>query len=524
MHNLPRDLTEPGLKSQLEPFMLRLSIINYLCDKPKKKPFGYITFLDQSDGQRFLIAHEQQTIPNITTAKGHPRRISRLKLMGSDVFCTLSKKNAQDFALRSLQHVADQRGKQVYEVEEEDPAITFQMLSFSCGFYSFVGEDLAYTPEVLWGETGTVKFKKRNVIVKGQKGLVRIPHSTVVGFVWSRDGSLTLTMSTVPLFLSNVKDLGADSRTSQSRLCFLSESHAKVVGHCLVYQFQVSCVDLHKKVQQLKEWEAPIAYCELIHGRADLRMGSSSLQLKALMDCLSDLTTKKLLPFEILFQLQALAYNAYLHPKTVLRLALELARIFKADSLAGRKSISVDAMKKLLPLIDWPFPGEDPQQFEVQPIIDLLKENEREIQKGFAYRGGLVQGRNLARISRVMVTPTRITLHGGEMEPNNRILRKFPNNQDCFIRAQFCDENGENLYFNPRVSYDGVFARFKDVMKNGIQIAGRTYSFLGFSHSSLRAHSVWVSLYSSTVSLANFSSSAALSWTTTVISKPTLRS
>lgn len=35
--------------------------------------------------------------------------------------------------------------------------------------------------------------------------------------------------------------------------------------------------------------------------------------------------------------------------------------------------------------------------------------------------------------------------------------------------------------------------RFKDVFNKGIPIAGRVYGFLGFSHSSLRAHSAWFS-------------------------------
>ena len=239
-----------------------------------------------------------------------------------------------------------------------------------------------------------------------------------------------------------------------------------------------------------------MAYYELGHGAPELTMAAFASHLKTLVGHLTHLTTRKLLPSEILFQLQALAYNGYLHPRTVLKLGIELERIYREDRMTGKKTISVDAMKKLLPMIDWPFPGENPEYFEVGPIIKLLKENEQEIQKGFIYREGLVRSRNTARINRVMVTPTRITLHGGEMEPNNRILRKFPNHHDCFIRAQFCDENGDSLHFNPRISYDRVFERFKDVMKCGIQIAGRTYYFLGFSHSSLRSHSVWVRLCS----------------------------
>jgi len=44
----------------------------------------------------------------------------------------------------------------------------------------------------------------------------------------------------------------------------------------------------------------------------------------------------------------------------------------------------------------------------------------------------------------------------------------------------------------PKVSNDIIYnGRFKHICKNGIKIAGRLYTFLGFSHSSLRAQTCW---------------------------------
>jgi len=89
------------------------------------------------------------------------------------------------------------------------------------------------------------------------------------------------------------------------------------------------------------------------------------------------------------------------------------------------------------------------------------------------------------------VTPTRITLQGPEPEAKNRILRRFSDHTEYFIRVQFCEEDGTDLQFNFRVSNDRIYQRFKDVFKNGISVGGRVYGFLGFSHSSLRSHSAW---------------------------------
>jgi hypothetical protein len=94
-------------------------------------------------------------------------------------------------------------------------------------------------------------------------------------------------------------------------------------------------------------------------------------------------------------------------------------------------------------------------------------------------------------IHKVNVTPTGITLHGPDPEAKNRILRRFPDHSDYFIRVQFCDEDGTDLQFNAKVSNEEIYQRFKSVFKNGIAIGGRVYGFLGFSHSSLRSHSAW---------------------------------
>lgn len=357
-----------------------------------------------------------------------------------------------------------------------------------------------------------MKFTKRNIVVKlNNKSLIRITLDTLVELVWFSDGYLTLTLSTVPFFFSDSSSIETimaqlsmnrnssninTAESNRSRLCFLGERHSEVIGHCLVYQFNVSPIDLSRKIQELTMREIIITRYDLSTQLAHLG-GEFSHQLITLRNKLIDYTSDNSLPFGVLFQLQALVYNAYLHPTKVLDLADELCRLFKVKKVAKKDPISVDAMRKLFDMIDWPYPHGNHIDFEVSTLVAVLKQNEQEIQDGQTQRSGLFERtENLARINRLMVTPTRTTLHGPELVPNNRILRKFPRHHDHFIRVQFCDENGQDLHYNPRVNYDDIYTRFKGVLERGIQIAGRIYTFLGFSHSSLRSHSVWVSLAS----------------------------
>lgn len=496
--------------------MKRLSIDNYLCEKPKRKSFGNITFLNPRDGEVFLAVHGQNDLPpQGLFMRGRPRPQSNLQFMGTDVYCKLSNRKPQEFALRTIEHTVEERKKPSQTVvEEEESSLYFNLHDFSCGHCSFYSGQLAYIAEVHWWDRGTVKFTKRNMLIKlDRRILIRVPLNTVIHLVWSVDGSLTVTLSTAPLFFRNetsVDQLAAQllntglkgrnngnlAGPNRTRLCSLEGKHADVVGQCLVYQFHVSALDFSSNIQELKtKYEITLIRDDLpVLHVPPVSLGEFTFQLKALRKELADYTRDNSLPFGILFQLQALAYNAYLHPATVLSLAKTLRRDFKSRKAEGKRPISVDAMRKLFDMIDWPSPHGDPEDFQVSSLFMALLENEHEIQEGFAQRNGLFgPTQNLARIHKVTVTPTRITLHGPEMEPNNRILRKFPNHHDYFIRVQFCDENGQDLYFNPRISYDDIFTRFKNVMKRGIEIAGRTYTFLGFSHSSLRSHSVWVS-------------------------------
>jgi hypothetical protein len=98
----------------------------------------------------------------------------------------------------------------------------------------------------------------------------------------------------------------------------------------------------------------------------------------------------------------------------------------------------------------------------------------------------------IAMIHRVTITPAGTYLYGPEAEQMNRVLREHPDNHDSFIRVLFAEEDGEQVRYNPQVSNEFVFnSRFKSILRNGINIAGRIYNFLGFSHSSLRTQSCW---------------------------------
>lgn len=455
--------------------------------------------------------------------KSGPRRKAGLTLAGNEVFCELSRPHDGTLAagqpdpitLRGLTYAAEEKVKPTRKIQKEDDPNVFDIESFSCGYNAFSDGRLVFTPEAEFqNSVGTAKFTKKTLLIRLRSGFViRISVDTIVDLICSFDRILTLTLTEVPSFFrestsssleitSLFSAMGLSNRNStiepdsRVRIGSLNEQHAHIVGQCLVYQFHATGMDLPRRMQALSHHDAvPFQRYNLVTQRTPPpHLGTFKNTMNTLMVELAKSFQGNHLPFGILVQLQALAWNAYLHPGVVLELMRELRHIFKSDRDAGTRTISVGALKMLFKQIDWPTTDGDPSHFKVGPIIDLIRENTKKMQQETAMRQeALTPNQNLASIHRVTVTPSRITLHGPELEAKNRILRKYPNHHEYFIRVQFCDENGQDInIFNPKINLDEVWQRFKRILGSGIPIAGRTYSFLGFSHSSLRSHSAWV--------------------------------
>lgn len=512
MRNLPPDLTERALQELVHPCMERLSITDYACEKQRKKTIAFVTFLQERDGKKFLQHHEEEPLPGqptVSSGHKHPATRARLSLMGKWVFCKPSDRKPHELALKGIEHEVTQRqAQQTAEPAPVEAAPALLVLDLHCGYHSFVNERLTFIAEWTANEQSSVKFAKRNLIINiGQRGAqLRISFQNIVELVWWQDGTAAVTLSSPPTFLSpeaHAEDIGRKRRT---RLAAIHSKHEAVSAFCLVYYFRAlnpavgrSNTDFLNEMARMrrKELFAVTRYhLGFQYAHAVPALGRYAHANRSLKDQLGAYTTSGTLPFDLLFLLQALVNNGYLHPSTVAALARKLAALFAAAERTGtgQHPVSTDAFKKLFQWIDYPSPHADTRMFEVDGIIEYLEEAERLVREGFAVRSGLFSGTpNRARVFRAVVTPSRVTLHGPELEAKNRVLRKYPDHIDYFLRVQFCDENGQDLFFNSKVSLDAIYDRFKAVLAHGIMIAGRVYSFLGFSHSSLRAHSVWLS-------------------------------
>ena len=92
----------------------------------------------------------------------------------------------------------------------------------------------------------------------------------------------------------------------------------------------------------------------------------------------------------------------------------------------------------------------------------------------------------------VTFTPTRMLLDGPYPAQSNRILRRWDQHLECFIRVNFRDENGLHYQQNRSVDIKTLLEkRVGFILKNGFDLCGKHFEFLGYSSSSLRDHDVW---------------------------------
>ncbi|CAI7665782.1 unnamed protein product [Penicillium manginii] len=90
------------------------------------------------------------------------------------------------------------------------------------------------------------------------------------------------------------------------------------------------------------------------------------------------------------------------------------------------------------------------------------------------------------------VTPTTIYYNTPTVDTSNRIIRRYIEHVDNFLRVRFTDEKSIGRIFSTvGDSQDEIYTRVKRTMANGITVGDRHYEFLAFSNSQFRDHGAY---------------------------------
>ncbi|KAK6495086.1 hypothetical protein TWF481_003114 [Arthrobotrys musiformis] len=299
-------------------------------------------------------------------------------------------------------------------------------------------------------------------------------------------------------------------RVNKSRVPSLDERHAKIVPYCFVYRFKLK--EAHESIRLTTVGSLPgfqpIESLKIFYQLAayDFQQSMSSLD-----DQLAGL------PFDIAFQMHSLVLKGVLLPHRVKELLGVVRRAIRTtynrasteleinrDSTGISQNPNTYANQVVASVFkswagSWEpqLPTDNPQTWLSENIQnDFLEALEKkQLSQEYMLRMKFYRKENQVLIHRMSITPTGMFPGGPNLEPKNRVLREYHNYLDHFLRVSLVDEDGGDLRFESGVDgkyiYDGRFIPFLMPDSKLLRIAGRTFTFLGFSQSSLRSHTAW---------------------------------
>jgi len=234
-----------------------------------------------------------------------------------------------------------------HQYQQKDTKVVFAVRSLVCGFYNYVNNKLVYSPEVEWKTSkGLAKFVKGTLIVTFSDyecpKRIEIPYRIIEAIVIStQPPALTLTLWEAPRLFQEedqslaqlMATLGVQQKTQtppRTRLCELplgTQSHRIISGQSLVYRLVVSSVEFAEKTKRLLDLDM----FSISHYNFP---DPPSYEQKSLVEGLKSFNRAiqkyaDIVPFNVLYQLEALVKNGFLLPWTVERLLIRMARIMK---------------------------------------------------------------------------------------------------------------------------------------------------------------------------------------------------
>ncbi|GAB1736230.1 hypothetical protein NU219Hw_g6903t1 [Hortaea werneckii] len=491
-------------------------------EKFEGKQCANLTILDIGAGRVFL---EQFGVPQGSSLRVRAKR--PLKLNGQYLKCSPSCKPSSDFSLKSLELEAKQQQQQQQQQQRADTAVTlanakstqnskitrFEIGSIECGTWDYSGTELVFTSYWRCSMIGSITIGAREVaVLQGTPGLdqKRIDfnfHSCeniVIGsFI---DASLSFTLKFAPKFYqvsSILDDLSADMTAlllgpaaaraksgKKSRLLSIDERHAKVASTCFVYRVQLKDMSMLGKVRSLigNNPKMPPIFnmnTDVLYPSETQRRSKERLDIE-----LRDPDRFGSRDFKLRFQIDRLARNGLQPPLRMLEL---LPKISQLEAKYGLNA-TLYALKQFSKQA--PYPGPETEAFEVslqsnEQLLDRYAERYNPLSPDNPYELARRHA-HVTLVHRIVVTPVGTYLEGPEPEPTNRVLRNHHSHSDHFVRTIFQDEDGGRVHYDPRASQDLVYDwRFRQFLDRTELLNGLGFSFLGFSHSSLRSQSCW---------------------------------
>jgi hypothetical protein len=271
-----------------------------------------------------------------------------------------------------------------------------------------------------------------------------------------------------------------DEEPPTYRVPALSSEHAAVAPYCTVYVFNLIGHEIEKRLQRLfnstRRWNTKETSTQITTSPIDFQ--SSFKQLN---------TQYSQYEYRIAFQMELFIRNCLLIPSEVIDLHPQIQTLLKKHKTDTTVRF-LQAFALRLPIRRY---DELSHGINFSKILADAVEN-------FQFSWQPRNDPNIAWIHRLDVMPSAYNMEGPNWMGSNRFLRLYPNHHDNFLKVSFVEED-LSMIRNTRefdLKLDSILEyRWKPILRSqtdgGINLAGKHFTFLGFSSSSLKEHSTW---------------------------------
>jgi hypothetical protein len=509
INRIPPHCTERDLKRFFNGPLAEFGITNFICEKFGNKACAKLIFLDADAGRRFLAQYGK--------SNGQRRPRVQLRMNNMDINCAESRNKPDDFVLRSLEFTATQSvaSAQSHPTNRSSASFSFDISHLRCGVWSFINGELAFVPHYVDSQRSEIRFGHRRLalLYDSDDGLdsesayrvdiknFDVDTATIGDY---KCPTITFTLQASPRFYCkpsanvvrafanfNVLDTHGVGQLSQKkvRVTSINKAHADIVNTCFVYQVQLADYDHLTEVYNLLKQNRHITSAANRPTPTVFPSVSLASSFATLDTRLVAVLPHKPLPFDVKFQLLRLARNGVLSPDQVLDILPTISLLMANHD----ETVIVESLRRLYRSLQALGPHSEPEDYSLQTMANNLLDyaQEYDVSRAQSPHELLNRHAHIVLVHKLTVTPTRVYLEGPEPEVSNRVLRHYKDHSDCFLRVTFTDENGEPVCYDAHSEQKGVYVRFKTFIESGYHIAGKSFSFLGFSHSSLRSQTCW---------------------------------
>ncbi|PSN62624.1 rna-dependent rna polymeras-like protein [Corynespora cassiicola Philippines] len=525
IQNVPAGANEVELRMFLKETLNRFDILAFDVFKRVGKNFATVTTASAENGERFLQFH------------GSRNPLTPLKFRGVQLCCLRSNRRGQPDALKvralmEKEMVMRSKFSQYPDSRAPQPSKRLvPIVSLMTGIWGYDHLDrLIFDSKYKDLREGTVTFGDFGLVFYLKAAThnaanwhcrVDIPYSTIEHTIPSVDhgqrGTLTFTLKSPPkiYYLVKTDDLHLysgdavniadifqglqlrDSVTGERvkrmrRMVALREGYGTAAALCNVYRILLPDIDTADHAWNFVREFSALALKDCWKTMVpSVATQNIEAEYQTVEQMLAKNPPGSDFNFAVRYQLQALVLEGTVTPADMISL-IPRVRLF---SSGYGSDVTAHAVRKLRTQIPMPGPHVRAKELNIAAINKLLLDNIDHIKETEGVFKDLNEKKNkshhLALTYKGTVTPTGMLLQGPDMGVSNRVLRKYSKHTEYFMRVFFADEDGLSVLHDPKASQESVYDRFRKILREGISVSGRTYEFLGFSHSSLHYHTTW---------------------------------